>query len=75
MSEKQWGNWNFDSKLFDGDVSSSTKSQSDEKRPRNQMKGGRPWGLSFVVTMNEIDFDCPQFDSSGIRVCLLFHNN
>jgi hypothetical protein len=74
-SKKEWGNWSFDSKLFDGDDSSSSKSHSAEKRPRNQMKGGLPWGLSFVVTLNEIDFDYPQFDSSGIRVCLLFQNN
>jgi hypothetical protein len=54
-NKKIWGNWSFDSKLFDGDDSSSTKSHCDEKRLRNQMKDGRPWGLSFVVTMNEID--------------------
>jgi hypothetical protein len=61
-----WRDWSFNSKSFEDEE--TPKERNDEERPRSQMKGGRPWGLSFVVKMDDKEFDCPQFDSSGTRV-------
>jgi hypothetical protein len=65
-----WTDWSFNSKSFEENA--TPKRRNDEERPRNQMKGGRPWGLSFVVKMDDNkDFDCPQFESSGTRVSFI----
>jgi hypothetical protein len=64
-----WRDWSFNSKSFEDEE--TPKERNDEERPRSQMKGGRPWGLSFVVKMDDKEFDCPQFDSSGTRVSFL----
>jgi hypothetical protein len=68
VSDVMWRDWSFNSKSFEDADEETPKKSNDEHRPRSQMKGGRPWGLSFVVKMDDKEFDCPQFDSSGTRV-------
>jgi len=37
--------------------------------PMRQASGNWPWGLAFVIVMDDDeDTACPQFDSSGTRV-------
>jgi len=64
--EKKWKHWSLQRDLRHMNDPATGKVIQG---PMRQASGNWPWGLSFVIVMDDDeDTACPQFDSSGTRV-------